>query len=211
MSPSPKSSGTLLNRMSSTTSTPTGFLSSPRRQRWLMWISGAVLVVGVAVFLGVILSRGSSQPAAGGNLATVASSGPSSTKSTKSQSVPPSADAFKVARTFVETAVLRKNLDVSYRLVGPDLKGGMSLAQWRKGSIPVQPYPAINAKTAKFTVLTSSKSELRLVVGPLVARKGSGIRPLAFYLNVERLGGRWLVNYFLPDYHPGSKSNPYSN
>jgi len=177
-----------------------------------MWISGAVLAIGIAVFLGVILSRGSGQPATAGNLGTVASSGPSSTKpATKNATVPPSASALKVARTFLETAVLRKNLAASYGLVGPDLKGGMSLAQWRKGSIPVQPYPAINVKTAKFTVLTSSKDELRLVVGPLVARKGSGIRPLAFYLNVDKLGGRWLVNYFLPDYHPGSKSNPYSN
>jgi hypothetical protein len=194
--------------MSSTTSSPSGFLSSPRNQRWLMWISSAVLVVGVAVFLGVFFTRGTSQPAGVTNLSTV-SSGPSSTKTaTKNPTVAPSAAALKVARTFLETAVLRKNLDVSYRLVGPDLKGGMSLAQWRKGSIPVQPFPAINVKTAQFVVLTSSKNELRLSVGPLVARKGSGIRPLAFYLNVDRLGGRWLVNYFLPDYHPGVRANP---
>lgn len=208
MSPPPESSGTLLNRMSSTTSSPTGFLSSPRNQRWLMWISSAVLVVGVAVFLGVFFTRGTSRPAGATNVSTVSSGPPSTKTATKNPTVAPSATAFKVARTFLETAVLRKNLDVSYRIVGPDLKGGMSLAQWRKGSIPVQPFPAINAKTAQFVVLTSSKNELRLSVGPLVARKGSGIRPLAFYLNVERLGGKWLVNYFLPDYHPGVRPNP---
>jgi hypothetical protein len=195
--------------MSSTTSPETGFFASPQRQRWLMWISGAVLVVGIAVFLGVFLSRGGSSGPVSHDVAKVGSK-PSSTKpAAKSQKVvAPSLDAIKVARRFVETAVLRQNLDASYPLVGPDLKGGMSLAQWRKGSIPVQPFPAINAKTARFTVLTSSKSELRLVVGPLVARKGSGVRPLAFYLNVDRIGGKWLVNYFLPDYHPGVRANP---
>jgi hypothetical protein len=193
--------------MSSTTSSPTGFLSSPRMQQRLLWISGAVLVIGVAVFLGVYFSRGSSQPAAV-NISTL-SSGPSSTKpATENPKVAASPDALKVARTFLETAVLRQNLDTAYGIVGPDLKGGMSLAQWRKGNIAVQPYPAINVKTAKLTVLTSNKNELRLVVGPLVARKGSGIRPLAFYLNVDRLGGKWLVNYFLPNYRIPIHVNP---
>jgi hypothetical protein len=196
--------------MSSTTS-PTGFLSSPRMQQRLLWISAAVLVVGVAVFLGVYFTR-SAGPSSNVNISTVSSQGPSSTKTaTGNPRVPASASALQVARTFLETAVLRKNLDAAYGIVGPDLKGGMSLAQWRKGNIAVQPYPAINAKTAKLTVLTSHKDELMLVAGPLVARKGSGIRPLAFYLNVDRLGGKWLVNYFLPDYHPGVKPNPYSN
>jgi hypothetical protein len=196
--------------MSSTTS-PTGFLSSPRMQQRLLWISAAVFVVGVAVFLGVYFTR-SAGPSSNVNISTVSSQGPSSTKTAANNSrVPASAGALKVARTFLETAVLRKNLDTAYGIVGPDLKGGMSRAEWRKGNIPVQFVPAINAKTAKLTVLTSHKDELMLVAGPLVARKGSGIRPLAFYLNVDRLGGKWLVNYFLPDYHPGVKPNPYSN
>lgn len=208
MSRAPKTSATLLNPMSSTTSTPTGFLSSPRNQRLLMWISGAVLVIGVAVFLGVFFSRGTSQPASAGNLSTVSSAGPSSTKTaTKNPTVAPSATALKAARTFLETAVLRKNLDVAYPLVGPDLKGGMSLATWRKGNIPVVGYPATNAKTAKFLVKGSNKNELRLEVA-LTPRKGSGVRPLAFKLNVDRIGGKWLVNYWIADYSLPVRANP---
>jgi hypothetical protein len=180
-------------------------------QQRLLWISAAVLVVGVAVFLGVYFTR-SAGPSSNVNISTVSSQGPSSTKTAANNPrVPAAAGALRVARTFLETAVLRKNLDTAYGIVGPDLKGGMSRAEWRKGNIPVQFVPAINAKTAKLTVLTSHKDELMLVAGPLVSRKGSGIRPQAFYLNVDRLGGRWLVNYFLPDYHPGFKENPYSN
>src|SRR5438874_1160042 len=196
-----------VDRQISATSSSTGFLSSPRMQQRLVWISGAVLLIGVAVFLGVFLSRGTSRPAPASNLSTV-SSGPPSSKPAKNQKVAASAAAFQVARTFLETAVLRKNLDAAYPLVGPNLKGGMSLAQWRKGNIAVVPYPALNAKTARFKVKSSHKNELMLQVGPLVARKGSGVRPLAFDLNVDRIGGKWVVNYWLADYSIPVRANP---
>src|SRR6266487_1194340 len=103
--------------MSSTTSSPTGgFLSSPRMQQRLVWISGAVLLIGIAVFLGVFLSRGSSKPA-NQNLSTIASPPASTTPAVNNPRVAPAASALKVARTFLETAVLRKNLDAAYPIV----------------------------------------------------------------------------------------------
>jgi hypothetical protein len=171
-----------------------------------MWISAAVLVIGVAVFLGVYFSRGTTQSNI--NVSTVTSAGPSSTKAaTKNPRVPASAGALKVARTFLETAVLRKNLDAAYGIVGPNLKGGMTLAQWRTGNIAVVGYPAANAKTAKLVVKSSHKNEVRLLV-ELVPQKGSGVRPLAFFLNVDRIGGKWLVNYWLADYSIPVKQAP---
>jgi hypothetical protein len=195
----------------SSTSSETGFLSSPRNQRWLMWISGAVLVVGVAVFLGVFLSRGSSSPS-NANVSTVGSAGPSSTKpaASKSTKVAPSASALQVARKFLETAVLRKNLDASYAIVGPTLKEQMSRAQWRKGNIAVDPYPANNAKTAKLNVAYSHKNHLMLIVA-LTPQKGSGVPPQAYKLGVDRINGKWLVNYWIADYSHKVKENPYSN
>jgi hypothetical protein len=172
-----------------------------------MWISGAVLVVGIAVFLGVILSRGSSAPA-NDSVAKVFSKGPSSTKpAVKNPAVAPSAAALKVARTFLETAVLRKNLDAAYRIVGPNISGGMSLAQWRKGNIPVTPYPAGNARTAAFHVTESHKNDLFAQV-LLTPRKGSGVKALAFNLGLERVGKRWLVNYWLPEPTIKTRANP---
>jgi hypothetical protein len=176
-------------------------------QRRLMWISAAVLVIGVAVFLGVYFSR-SAGPTSNANLSTVSSAPPSSNApATKNPRVPASAGALQVARTFLETAVLRKNLDAAYGIVGPNLKGGMTLAQWRTGNIAVVGYPAANAKTAKLVVKSSHKNELRLLV-ELVPQKGSGVRPLAFFLNVDRIGGKWLVNYWLADYRIPVKQAP---
>jgi hypothetical protein len=197
--------------MSSTTSSSSGFFSSPRMQQWLPWISGAVLLLGVVVFLGVYLSRGSSGPA-GADISTISSAPSSSTKSAgKNPAVASSPAALKVARTFLETAVLRQNLDASYGLVAPDLKGGMSRAQWRKGNIAVTYYPAANAKTAKLVVKSSHRNQLMLQV-VLNPRKGSGVRPLSFTLGLDRVGGkRWLVNYWLPDYRIPIHANPYGN
>jgi hypothetical protein len=180
-------------------------------QQRLLWISAAVLLIGVAVFLGVYLTRGSSQ-AAPVNISTIGS-GPSSksTPAAKHAKVSPSPAALKVARTFLETAVLRKNLDAAYGIVGPDLKGGMSLAQWRKGNIAVTPYPAMNAKTAKFVITESHKNQLFAQV-VLYPQKGSGVsKGLGFNLGVQRLGGKWVVNYWLPEPTIKVLANPNQN
>jgi hypothetical protein len=193
--------------MSSTTSSESGFFSSPRRQQQLLWASGAVLVIGIAVFLAVFLSRGGSQPASAG-LSTVPTA-PASTTPTAPRRVSPSPAALKTARTFLETAVLRKNLDVAYPLVGPNLKGGMTRAQWRKGNIAVTFYPARNIETTALVVKQSQKNHMLLLV-ELTPQKGSGVRPLAFYLGLDRIHGKWLVNYWLPDYSIPVKANPYN-
>jgi hypothetical protein len=164
-----------------------------------MWGGGAVLLVGVIVFLAAVVFRGSSGVKS--PLSTEAAQ--TAPKQVKAK---PDPTAFKVARTFLETAVLRKNLDVAYPLVNAEIKGGMTRKQWDTGNISVIGYPAGNAKTAGFTVLWSYKTQLMTVVD-LVARKGSHVRPhLPFFLGLVRQHdkprGRWLVNYFQADYTP---------
>lgn len=178
-----------------------GFLSSPRAQRRLLWGSGAILLAGFIAFLSAYLLRGTSgihspllnQPAQKAQIPVKA---------------PPSKAALKIAREFVETAPLRKNLDEVYSMVGPALKGGLTRKQWDKGNIPVVDYPAGNAKTADLIVDHSWRTQMLLEVD-LVAKKGSGsnIRPhLPFYLGLVRKGGkpngRWLVNLWIPNWHP---------
>ncbi len=186
---------------SSSTAHDGGFLSSPRAQRRLIWISGAVFLVGFIAFLSAYLLRGTSgihspllnQPAQ---------------KAAKVIKAPPSKEALKIARKFVETAPLRKNLDAVYPYVGPALKGNLTRKQWDTGNIPVVDYPAGNAKTAGFIIDHSWRTQMLLEVD-LVAKRGSGsnIRPhLPFYLGLVRQGGkpngRWLVNLWIPNWHP---------
>ena len=184
---------------SSPSSVNDGFLSSPRNQRRLLWISGGVFGIGLIVFLSVFVLRGSPGPQS-----------PISTQAAqtapKEVKAPADPKAFTVARKFIETAVQRKNLDAAYPIVNQDIKGGLSKKQWETGNIPVIGYPAGNTKSAAFTVLWSYKTQLMTVVD-LVARKGTHVRPhLPFFLGLVRAHnnpkGKWLVNYFEADWSP---------
>jgi hypothetical protein len=185
--------------MESTNSPSTGgFLSSPRAQRRLLWLSAAIFAIGLTVFLVTYLGGSSGYHS------------PISTKpaqkAPKEIKAPPDPKAYKVARKFIETAPLRKNLDAAYPLVNHEISGGMTRKQWDKGNIAVLPYPAGNTKTAGFQVLWSYKTQLMLVVD-LVAARGTDVRPhLPFFLGLVRAGnkpnGRWLVNYWEADWAP---------
>jgi hypothetical protein len=167
----------------------------------MLWISGAVFAAGLIAFITGYALRGTS------GIHSPISNLPAQTHP-KEIKAPPSKAALKVARQFIETAPLRKNLDQAYALVGPALKGTMTRKQWSKGNIPVIDYPAGNAKTAAFIVDWSYRTQIMLEVD-LVAKKGSpsNIRPhLPFFLGLERQGdkpnGRWRVNTFIPVWHP---------
>jgi hypothetical protein len=184
---------------SSSSSVNDGFLSSPRNQRRLLWVSGGVLGVGLIVFLSVFVFKGS--PGVQSPISTI----PAQTVK-KQIKAPPDPKAFKVARTFIETAVLRKNLDAAYPIVNQEIKGGLTKKQWETGNIPVIGYPAGNSKTASFEVLWSYKTQLMTIVD-LVAKPGAHVRPhLPFFLGLVRAGnkpnGKWLVNYFEADWSP---------
>ena len=187
--------------MESSSRTAGGILSSPRGQRRLMIISAGVLLIGFIAFLSAFLLRGTS-----GIHARLLDK--PAQKHVKLVKAPPPKAALKVARLFIETAPLRKNLDKIYPFIGPALKGGMTREEWTKGNIPVEPYPARNTKDTAFTVDWSYKTQIMLEVD-LVARKGSGsnIRPhLPFFLMLERQGdkpnGRWQVNNWITAWHP---------
>jgi len=169
-----------------------------------MWISGAVLLIGIAAFFGVFIFSGGQtlDTHSSANIVTpgLADKSPIDGGKIAAETVPASPDARKVARLFLETAVARKNLATAYAITGPWLKG-VPRKQWISGSNPVTYYPAANLKTAAMTVQSSTKNALLLEVGPLVPRKGNtnkALRPLSFRLEVDRIGGKWLVNYFMP-------------
>ena len=177
----------------------TRFLSSPRAQRRLIWIGGAVFSVGLILFLSATVLRGTS-----GLHSPILNRAAQHVK--QPVKAAPDPEAFKVARKFIETAVLRKHLDAAYALVNQDIKGGMSRKQWDKGNIAVVSYPAGNTKTAGFEVVASFKTQIMLIVD-LVARPNVDVRPhLPFWLGLVRAhnnsNGRWLVNYWLPDWMP---------
>jgi hypothetical protein len=143
-----------------------------------MWISGAGAVIGISLCVGC------------GTAATHVSRSP--------VAVPVSPTARRVARTFLETAVARKNLGLAYGIAGPGLKTGISRAEWLKGNNPVTYFPASNLKTAPLKVTSSTKRVLRLAVALKVKPEAGLHKSLTFVMEVDRIRGRWLVNEFFP-------------
>lgn len=193
--------------MASTSSTATGILNSPRAQRRLLWISGAVLFVGLVAFISVFVLRGTSglhSPFHG---------------KAKLQPVlhkaPPPHVAFTIARKFIETAPERKNLASIYPFVAKEIKGSQTLKQWTKGNIAVDPYLAENTKTAAFVTDWSYTNQILFEV-VLTAKPGTQApdapKHLDWFLGLKKVGAkghrRWAVNYWLPNWTPPHPMGP---
>ncbi len=151
-------------------------------ERWAPWLAGLVLLAGVASYAATRLTGGSS------------SSAPAAP--TASASVPLDPEARTVAQEVGATAVARRRRDIAWRLAAPSLRGPLTLAQWRTGSIPVLPYP-VGQALARYVVKDSHPSDAVLEV-EFLPRKASTAQPAAFLLGLSRLDGRWRVASWSP-------------
>jgi hypothetical protein len=177
-----------------------GILESPRRQRQLFIGSGAVLLIGIVAFVATVLLKNN------GNKFTDTFSNQPAKLAEKDPATRITKDELTLARTFIKTAVMRKQLDKAYDLVDVDLRGRMTRKQWDTGNIPVISYEAQNADTAALTVDYSHQRSALLEVD-LVAKPNTETRPhLLFFLGLKRKGdsktGQWLVNYWEPHWRP---------
>jgi hypothetical protein len=174
------------------------YLDSPRAQRRAFSIAVAIFVLGAAAFVFAFF-RNTGHP-----LPDVASNQPAKVY-TKQKDVPPDPDVYKVAREFIATAVARHNIDASYDIVGPDLRGTMTRSRWATGDIPVVPYPVDLNKLVWERVDYSHPKEALLEIG-LIPRDGIDVKRLTFFIGFVKVGtganAHWVVNYWNPHYRP---------
>jgi hypothetical protein len=115
--------------------------------------------------------------------------------------VPLAEEARRVAVRFIQTAVARQNLDEAWTLVGPNLRGGLSRAEWVTGANPVVPYPIDQLDVAPYKIDESYATTALLEVA-LLPRKGAGVRAQVFFLGLRKLGtgerARWVVDNWVP-------------
>jgi hypothetical protein len=178
-----------------------GLLDSPRKQRRFFILSASVLAAGVVAFVSLVLLRGTS------NAFTDTISNKPAQLSHPDKKAPVSKDEIAVARQFIRTAVARENLDSSYAIVHPDIKGTLTRKQWDTGAIPVVTFPARNADTAAFAVIYSYAKSALLEVDLTAKSAAETTRPnLRFYIGLKRQGdkptGHWLVSYWQPHWRP---------
>jgi hypothetical protein len=177
---------------------PTAVASSsgrigPRRRRRLIWLGSGVaaLVAVIAVFW-----LWPDKNAAPQHLSPL----PATLPPTK-VAAPITAEAKQVAIHFIRTAVARKNLDVAWTLVGPNLRGGLTKAQWTTGNNPVIPYPIDKLDVAPFKVDESFKDSALIEI-ILIPKKGAGVRSQDFFLELKKVGkganAHWVVDNWVP-------------
>lgn len=168
-------------------------LSSPRFRRRVLWVGGAVLLIGVAVMIAFLWPSPKS-------VYVPPSSRPAQI-APKQKTVPLEPAAKVVGERFIETAVARRNLANAWEITAPALRRGFTLAQWKTGAIPVVPYPADTSTPAPVKIDYSYKDSALLVV-LLVPRKGVSMKPQTFLLGLHAFGHgpnrRWLVDYWAP-------------
>jgi hypothetical protein len=109
-------------------------------------------------------------------------------------------------RTFLATAVARKNLGASWAVIAPSMKAGYTYKQWANAkALPVIPYPISSVDDATFYLDYAATDEILVDTG-LTAKKSAELRPVRFRLGLVPVGQgaqqQWLVDYWMPLWTP---------
>lgn len=117
--------------------------------------------------------------------------------------------ARNVARQFIGATLARTNLAQAWDLATPELRAGVTRAEWLKGELPITPFPVRDLETSGFNVVASAPDKILLQV-LLVPTDNSGYTATRFDLTLVRKGaqGPWKVSYFLPYAPPGIYAEP---
>jgi len=184
--------------MSSTATSPRPSKATrhvPLWRRALPWVGAALLLAGAIAALAVFVGNTASNP----KEAFSDEPAVDVTKPQKSITVPPEVKA--IAQKFIKTAVARKDLESAYTIVGPSIKQGMSLAEWKTGNIAVIPFPVDKLDYAPFKVDYSHSRDVLMEVA-LLTKDGSGIKGQTFFIGIKKFGtgdkARWLVDNWVP-------------
>jgi hypothetical protein len=175
-------------------------LSSYRWRRRLVWAAPLLVVVIGAVALIVLLPRGSGIPPEqprSNQPAQVA-------RELKGVPVTPEMrrEVNRTLTAFVRSAVTRQDPAAAWNLVTPAMKSGSTRAEWRRGNLPVFPFPAVVKEATGWYVIESFENDL-LIELVVHARPETKRGAIAFQIDLKRIGRgadrRWLVDSFVPE------------
>ena len=174
-----------------------GLLSSPRRRRRLGWALAIPLALGALVAAGIaVLPEAKPDP-------------PEVWENR--QAIDPSAKDKPVKLTprdrrevneaidvFVNAAVKRRQPGRAYAVSTPNLRAQAPREAWTKGDIPVFPYPAKGRRFHGWTINFSLRNHLNVDLLVMPSRDRATLGPVAFTVDLRKVGGRWLVDSAFP-------------
>jgi hypothetical protein len=194
-------------------------LSSARFNRFLMWGSGIILFVGVAVLLMTLVKGNDTtqvNPDKGFHPTLPKKSTPLQNAQgvtiTKYQELDP--QVRSTIKTFLATAVARRHLDKSWAVIGPTMRKGYTFKSWThpgKEGLPVIPYPIADVDTTTYYLDYASTDEILLEVGVSAPAKRN-MRPTSFQLGMSPVAVGpnkkvWRVDYWMPRWTPPLPTN----
>jgi hypothetical protein len=98
---------------------------------------------------------------------------------------------------FVNHAVRRENPAAAYGVLDAQLRGGLSRQQWAKSILGVYPYPARDLHHPwNLNYYEGNEVGADLMLQPPLSNTKVG--PIMFKIYVDHIGGRWLVDSFMP-------------
>jgi hypothetical protein len=190
-----------------------GILVSHRWRRRILWTLPFVLVAVTLAVLIASLPRGKSS--------LEEEPSPTPPNAQVPEEVTPSRRQVPVTRAtrrevnavltaFVRHAVARDEPVKAWELATPGLRAGQTRAEWRRGELPVYPFPAKVGEATGWYVVESFEDDLLLTL-LMHARPGTKRGAIAYQVELKRLGKgsdrRWLVDAFIPErvYAPASE------
>jgi uncharacterized protein YcnI len=173
-------------------------LSSRRFNRWLLVLGAVVLAAGIVAILVTQIGNNSNSGSSENANPTGPAIRDTAPKAQKNIRFP--APAWKVAREFIMGSTQRQNLSRTYELADANVRGGLTLEQWKTGNIPVPYFPT--AKIIRYNFKNTNfvhprDAAVNLI---LVPKNNSGARETPYQVEVVKVGNganaHWVVDYF---------------
>ena len=174
-----------------------GILRSPRKRRRLAYAVGIPLVLaGLVVAGAALLPKAQEDPPEvfGKQEAYNVAAHEKAVRLTR-------ADRKRVNETIdllMNDGVKRRNPDAVYQVATPNLRNQATRAEWRRGDIPVYPYPALGKKFHGWTINYSQLNHLNVDLLVMPSRNRATLGPVALTLDLRKVRDKWLVDGIFP-------------
>ena len=106
------------------------------------------------------------------------------------------AEAERTLERFVQAAVLRRSPGRAWELATPHMRVGSTQNEWKRGILPVVPYPSAEYRDDGLTLKYSYRGVLGYDV--LVLPKSPKGDQLVYSCELHHLRGQWLVEWCYP-------------
>ena len=94
--------------------------------------------------------------------------------------------------------VKRQNPSEVYSIVTPNLRSQATRDEWRRGDIPVYPYPALGKRFHGWTINYSHKNHLNVDLLVMPSRNRAKLGPVALTIDLRKVRTKWLVDGIFP-------------